>query len=58
MRLSNKGDSVVGKKLIALGRKIDLIRPISSTSAHRSQRANIRGKPAVCYVDIPLSDLL
>ncbi|MFH0987078.1 MAG: hypothetical protein V1911_03460 [Candidatus Micrarchaeota archaeon] len=54
MQLIEIGDSVAGKKLIAVGRDIGRVAVIAGTSDHRAQRIDIRGKPAKCFIDIPL----
>ncbi len=52
--IGNVGDSVVGEKLVAVGRKIGRVFVISETGSHRAKRVYIWGKPARCYVDRPL----
>lgn len=54
MQISKVGDTVIGHKLIAMGRRISKVYLIAGTAAHRMQRVNVEGKPAKCYVDIPL----
>ena len=49
--LRGVGDSVMGEKLAAVGRKIGRVLVISGTGAHRAQRVYIWGDPARCYVD-------
>jgi hypothetical protein len=49
--LGSFGDSVVGEKLAAVGRKVGCVFVISGTAAHRAQRVYIWGDPARCYVD-------
>ncbi|MFQ5837835.1 MAG: hypothetical protein ACE5HJ_03540 [Thermoplasmata archaeon] len=52
--IGSVGDSVVGEKLVAVGRKIGRVFVIADTGAHRAQRVYVWGKPARCYVDRPL----
>lgn len=52
--LARVGDSVVGEKLAAVGRKVSRVFVITGTSAHRAQRVYVWGKPARCYVDKPV----
>jgi hypothetical protein len=49
--LGSVGDSVVGEKLAAVGRKVGRVFVISGTGAHRAQRVYIWGDPARCYVN-------
>ena len=49
--LGSVGDSVVGEKLAAVGRKVGRVFVITDTGAHRAQRLYIWGDPARCYVD-------
>ena len=49
--LGSVGDSVVGEKLAAVGRKVGRVFVITGTGAHRAQRLYIWGDPARCYVD-------
>lgn len=52
--LGEVADSVVGEKLVAVGRKIGRVYVIPRTGAHRAQRVYIWGRPARCYVDRPV----
>ena len=52
--LGNLGDSVVGEKLAAVGRKVGRVFVITGTGAHRAQRVYLWGEPARCYVDKPI----
>lgn len=52
--LSDGGDSVVGEKLVAAGRKISRVFVVAGTNARRAQRVYVWGKPARCYVDRPV----
>jgi hypothetical protein len=52
--LRETGDAVVGEKLVAIGRKISKVHLISLTSAHRAQTVYVWGKPARCFIDIPI----
>lgn len=52
--IGNVGDSVVGEKLVAVGRKIGRVFVIPGTGAHRAQRVYIWDRPARCYVDRPV----
>ena len=52
--LHDVGDAVVGEKLAAMGRKVSRVFVVAGTSAHRAQTVHIWGKPARCFVDIPL----
>ena len=52
--LGSVGDSVVGEKLAAVGRKVGRVFVITGTGAHRAQRVYIWGDPAHCYVDKPI----
>lgn len=49
--LGGVGDSVLGEKLAAVGRKVGRVFVISGTGAHRAQRVYVWGDPARCYVD-------
>ena len=49
--LGSVGDSVVGEKLAAVGRKVGRVFVIMGTGAHRGQWVYIWGDPARCYVD-------
>ena len=49
--LGSVGDSVVGEKLAAVGRKVGRVFVITGKGAHRAQRLYIWGDPARCYVD-------
>jgi len=50
--LREPGDSVVGEKLVAWGKKIGRVHLISGTSAHRAQSVYVWGAPAKCRIDI------
>lgn len=52
--LRDVGDSVVGEKLVAVGRKVGRVFVVSGTGAHRARRVYVFGKPARCYVDKPV----
>src|SRR3989442_400858 len=49
-----KARAAVGKNLVAVGRKISKVHLIAQTSAHRAQAVYVWGKPARCFVDIPI----
>ena len=49
--LGSVGDSVVGEKLAAVGRKVGRVFVITGTGAHRALRLYLWGDPARCYVD-------
>lgn len=55
MELRDEGDAVIGQKLVAIGREISKVHVFPATSAHRAQRVYVWGKPARCYVDIPIT---
>jgi len=55
--LRSVGDSVVGGKLAAVGRKVGRVVVISGPGAHRAQRVYIWGDPAHCYVEKPIRRL-
>ncbi len=48
------GDAVVGEKLTAVGRRMSRVYLIPGTSSHRAQSVHIWGKPARCFIDIPV----
>lgn len=52
--LSEPGDSVVGEKLVAWGRKVSRVHLIAGTSAHRAQSVYVWGAPAKCRIDIAI----
>lgn len=52
--LHEVGDTVVGEKLVAVGRKIGRVFVVSGSRSHRARRVYISGKPARCYVDRPV----
>ncbi len=55
--LAERGDSVVGEKLVAMGRKVRRVLVISGGGVHRAQRVFIWGSPARCIVDKPVRRL-
>ena len=52
--LREVGDAVIGEKLAAIGRKMSRVFVVSGTSSHRAQTVHVWGKPARCFVDVPL----
>jgi hypothetical protein len=51
--LSGQGDGIVGERIIAYGRKIELMKiPIPRTHKHRAQAAKLND--AECYVVKPI----
>lgn len=51
--LREAGDSIVGEKLVAWGRKVSRVRVVGGTSAHRAQCVYVWGMPARCRIDKP-----
>jgi len=57
MDLFSIGDSVNGKRLVAVGREVSKTDVIAGSGRHRAQRVVIKGFPAKCYIDIPIQKL-